>query len=67
VLLPRSAIEGSASADYLIKGNVNRNGERIYHMPNQQILSKHQNGCWRWQAVVLQARGVAKLVTKKFR
>jgi endonuclease YncB( thermonuclease family) len=37
MLLPRSATEGSASPDCIIKGNVNRNGERIYHMPDQHF------------------------------
>lgn len=40
VLLPRSAAEGSPSPDCVIKGNINRNGERIYHMPGQQFYSR---------------------------
>ena len=39
MLLPRSATEGSASPNCIIKGNVNRNGERIYHMPEQHFYS----------------------------
>lgn len=39
-LLPRSATQGATSADCTIKGNVNRNGERIYHMPSQQFYAK---------------------------
>ena len=37
ILLPRSATEGLASSDCTIKGNINRNGEQIYHMPDQQF------------------------------
>jgi endonuclease YncB( thermonuclease family) len=39
-LLPHSSTEGSPSADCVIKGNVNRNGERIYHMPGQEYYDK---------------------------
>jgi endonuclease YncB( thermonuclease family) len=39
-LLPRSATEGAPSPDCIIKGNVNRNGERIYHMPNQRFYAR---------------------------
>jgi len=38
--LPRSASEGSPSPDCIIKGNINRNGERIYHMPDQQFYAQ---------------------------
>jgi endonuclease YncB( thermonuclease family) len=37
VLLAPSAIEGAPSPECTIKGNVNRNGERIYHMQNQNF------------------------------
>jgi hypothetical protein len=40
ILLPRSATEGAPSAACIIKGNVNQNGERIYHMPNQEFYGK---------------------------
>jgi hypothetical protein len=40
VLLAPSAAEGAPSPECTIKGNVNRNGERIYHMPEQQFYSK---------------------------
>lgn len=39
-LLPRSASAGAPSPDCLIKGNTNRHGERIYHMPDQQFYAK---------------------------
>ena len=40
LLLPRSASEGAPSPDCIIKGNINRNGERIYHMPEQQFYAR---------------------------
>ena len=40
LLLPRSATEGAPSPDCTIKGNINRNGERIYHMPDQQFYAR---------------------------
>ena len=40
ILLPRSATEGAPSAECIIKGNVNQNGERIYHMPGQEFYAK---------------------------
>jgi hypothetical protein len=40
LLLPHSAIEGAPSSRCIIKGNVNRNGERIYHMPGQAFYGK---------------------------
>jgi endonuclease YncB( thermonuclease family) len=40
ILLPRSATDGAPSAACTIKGNVNQNGERIYHMPNQEFYGK---------------------------
>jgi endonuclease YncB( thermonuclease family) len=41
-LLPHPATEGAPSADCVIKGNVNRNGERIYHLPGQEYYDKVQ-------------------------
>ena len=38
--LPRSATEGAPSAECVIKGNVNQNGERIYHVPGQEFYDK---------------------------
>jgi endonuclease YncB( thermonuclease family) len=40
VLLPRSATEEAPSSGCTIKGNVNANGERIYHMPGQEFYGK---------------------------
>jgi len=40
LLLPHSATEGAPSSQCIIKGNVNRNGERIYHMPGQAFYDK---------------------------
>jgi len=40
MLLPRSATEGAPSAECTIKGNVNANGERIYHMPGQEFYGR---------------------------
>jgi hypothetical protein len=39
-LLPRSATEGAPWAECIIKGNVNQNGERIYHVPGQEFYDK---------------------------
>jgi hypothetical protein len=36
VLLAPSGTEGAPSPECLIKGNVNRKGERIYHTPDQK-------------------------------
>lgn len=40
MLLPPSGTEGAPSPECLIKGNISRNGERIYHMPDQQFYAK---------------------------
>ena len=40
MLLPRSATEGATSLDCIIKGNISRHGERIYHLPNQQYYAR---------------------------
>ena len=40
MLLPRSATEGAPSPDCIIKGNISRNGERIYHMPSQRFYAR---------------------------
>ena len=40
VLLAPSEIEGAPSPECTIKGNVNRNGERIYHMENQRFYAR---------------------------
>ncbi len=42
MLLPISSSEGAPSPDCTIKGNINRNGERIYHMPGQQFYARVQ-------------------------
>src|SRR5438067_765493 len=39
-LLGPSATEGAPSPDCTIKGNVSRNGERIYHLQNQQCYAR---------------------------
>jgi len=39
LLLPRSATEGAPAPNCIIKGNVNRNGERIYHMISKPAIS----------------------------
>ena len=39
-LLGPSATEGAPSPDCTIKGNINRNGERIYHMENQRFYAR---------------------------
>src|SRR3974390_3103029 len=51
LLLPRSASEGAPSPDCVIKGNISRNGERIYHMPNQTFYARirmDKGGGRRW-------------------
>jgi endonuclease YncB( thermonuclease family) len=40
LLLGPSATEGAPSPDCTIKGNINRNGERIYHLQNQQFYAR---------------------------
>jgi hypothetical protein len=40
LLLGASATEGAPSPDCTIKGNINRNGERIYHLQNQQFYAR---------------------------
>jgi hypothetical protein len=40
MLLAPSGAEGAPSPECTIKGNVNRNGERIYHMQNQQFYAR---------------------------
>jgi endonuclease YncB( thermonuclease family) len=40
MLLPSPATAGAPSPECIIKGNVNRFGERIYHMPDQQFYAK---------------------------
>jgi len=51
LLLPRSASEGAPSPDCVIKGNISRSGERIYHMPNQRFYARirmDKGGGRRW-------------------
>jgi endonuclease YncB( thermonuclease family) len=51
VLLGPSATEGAPSPECTIKGNVNRNGERIYHMQNQKFYASirmNKGGGKRW-------------------
>jgi endonuclease YncB( thermonuclease family) len=40
MLLGPSATEGAPSPDCTIKGNISRNGERIYHMENQRFYAR---------------------------
>jgi endonuclease YncB( thermonuclease family) len=40
ILLDPSATERAPSPECTIKGNINRNGERIYHMENQQFYAR---------------------------
>jgi|SRR5882724_1382818 len=40
LLLGPSVTEGAPSPDCTIKGNINRNGERIYHLQNQQFYTR---------------------------
>jgi hypothetical protein len=49
--------ERTPSGECIIKGNVNANGERIYHMPDQEFLGQDQNGCRQGQVLVLHKRG----------
>jgi hypothetical protein len=39
-LLGPSATEGAPSSECTIKGNISRNGERIYHMENQRFYAR---------------------------
>ena len=56
LLIPRSGIADAPSPDCVIKGNINRDGERIYHVPGQQYYDRNSNGS-RWRpALVLHAR-----------
>jgi endonuclease YncB( thermonuclease family) len=51
ILLGPSATEGAPSSECTIKGNVNRNGERIYHMENQRFYARirmDKGGGRRW-------------------
>jgi endonuclease YncB( thermonuclease family) len=51
MLLGPSAIEGAPSPDCTIKGNISRNGERIYHLQNQQFYARikmDMSGGKRW-------------------
>ena len=51
MLLAPSATEGAPSPECTIKGNVNRNGERIYHMQNQRFYARirmDKGGGRRW-------------------
>lgn len=51
MLLGPSATEGAPSAECTIKGNVNRNGERIYHVEGQRFYARikmDKGGRRRW-------------------
>jgi endonuclease YncB( thermonuclease family) len=51
MLLGPSATEGAPSPECTIKGNVNRNGERIYHMEHQRFYARikmDKGGGRRW-------------------
>ena len=51
ILLNTAAAEGAPTPECTIKGNVNRNGERIYHMENQKFYAKirmDKGGGRRW-------------------
>jgi endonuclease YncB( thermonuclease family) len=51
LLLGPSATEGAPSPNCTIKGNINRSGERIYHMQNQSFYAKirmDKGGGRRW-------------------
>jgi endonuclease YncB( thermonuclease family) len=51
ILLGPSATEGAPSPDCTIKGNISRNGERIYHMENQRFYARikmDKGGGRRW-------------------
>ena len=51
ILLGPSATEGAPSPECTIKGNINRNGERIYHMQNQRFYARinmDKGGGRRW-------------------
>lgn len=50
-LLAPSATEGAPSPECTIKGNMNRNGERIYDMPDQKFYARirmDRGGGKRW-------------------
>lgn len=40
LLIPRSAVADAPSAECTIKGNISRNGERIYHLPGQHSYDR---------------------------
>ena len=40
MLLAPGATEGAPSPECTIKGNVNRNGERVYHMQDQKFYAR---------------------------
>jgi hypothetical protein len=51
ILLGPSANEGAPSPECTIKGNISRNGERIYHMENQRFYARikmDKGGDRRW-------------------
>ena len=51
ILLGPSATEGAPSPECTIKGNISRNGERIYHMENQRFYARikmDKGGGRRW-------------------
>ena len=51
MLLAPSTTEGAPSPECTIKGNINRNGERIYHMQNQKFYARiriDKGGGKRW-------------------
>ena len=51
MLLAPSGTEGAPSPECTIKGNINRNGERIYHMENQSFYARirmDKGGGRRW-------------------
>jgi endonuclease YncB( thermonuclease family) len=51
MLLGPSATEGAPSSECTIKGNINRNGEQIYHMQGQRFYAKikiDKGGGRRW-------------------
>jgi endonuclease YncB( thermonuclease family) len=51
LLLAPSGTEGALSPECLIKGSISRNGERIYHMPDQKFyatIDMNRNSGRRW-------------------
>jgi hypothetical protein len=51
ILLAPSGTDGAPSPECLIKGNVSRNGERIYYMPDQKFyprIDMSKDGGRRW-------------------